>query len=123
MFVYTEGMNEEFTKWIDRKIEASGLSRKQIIQKSSLEQSYGYKLLKGTRHTSERDYILDLCFAIRMNAEETQHTLRLYEMPLLSSWKGRDSLILYALDHHFSLDDANELLEENGYKFLKCSGF
>ena len=104
---------------MEEKIRRSGLNRKQIVQKAGLEQSYGYKLLKGTRRTKQRDYLLALYLALRCTLEETQQFLDLYGMPVLDEGKKRDRVLMQAFADHLSVEDTDDLLENRGCALLR----
>lgn len=52
---------------IDDVIEESGFSCTDIAQSAGMSRDYTYKVLGGQKQTSERDYIIAVCMAIRMN--------------------------------------------------------
>ena len=58
---------EDFSTFIDTMIKEHKIKRKNIAIRSGLSQDYTYKLLRGDKKTTERDYILAICIAIGMN--------------------------------------------------------
>lgn len=48
---------EEFTAFIDAMIREHKIKRKNIAIRSGMSQDYTYKLLRGDKKTTERDYI------------------------------------------------------------------
>ena len=66
---------ESFVGFIDHYIEEHGLKRQFIINKALLSPQYGYKVLNGQKHTSDRNIIIRLCLAMNMSIDETQKSL------------------------------------------------
>lgn len=98
--VYSEVPDTEkdisFASFMDAMIAKHHIKRIDISRITGISQDYLYKLLSGTRHTLQRDYILAICKAVEMNVEETQQALRLNDMAELSDDHPRDQLILSA---------------------------
>ncbi len=57
-----------------------GRKIKDVLLTADFSDSYGQKLLRQERHTSERDYILRLCLAGELELAEIQRALKLYGM-------------------------------------------
>lgn len=93
------------------------LKKSEVIRGSGLDRGYGYDIFSGTKQPS-RDKLLAICFSMQLSTEEVQQLLKTTGYPILYAKIGRDSAILFALEHHWSLIDANELLFENGYPHL-----
>ena len=66
-----------FPVFMDRVIREKHIKRKDIALRTGLSQDYTYKILNGSKRTAERDYILAICFAVRMDLNETQHALNI----------------------------------------------
>ena len=111
----------EFVPFMDQMIREHKVSRKNVAVRSGLSQDYVYKLLRGDKHTDERDYILAMCFAIGMNLAQTQHALSSYGMPLLSEGDIRSHIIILAIEDGAGIDELNQMLEKANYPLLKTS--
>ena len=74
----------DFAIFMDQMLKEHKVSRKTVAIRSGLSQDYTYKLLRGDKKTTERDYILAMCIAIGMNYAQTQHALSIQGMPLLN---------------------------------------
>ncbi len=111
----------EFCPFMEQMIREYGISRKNVAVRSGLSQDYVYKLLRGDKHTDERDYILAMCFAIGMSLAQTQHALSSYGMPILSEGDLRSHIILTALHNRDGIDTLDEMLEKAGFPLLKTS--
>lgn len=110
-----------FTQFMDQMLDEYKISRKQMAVRAGLSVDYCYKLLRGDKKTTERDYILAMCIATGMNLAQTQHALRIYGMPLLAQSDLRGLLISYAIDQHYSIEQLNDLLEKSEYPLLRTS--
>jgi hypothetical protein len=93
------------------------LKKSDIIRLSGLDRGYAYDIFSGAKNPA-RDKILALCFAFRLTDVETQKLLKSTGYPPLYIKITRDSIILYALQHHLSLSDVNELLYEHYFPCL-----
>ena len=111
----------EFVPFMDQMIREHGITRKQVAVRSGLSQDYVYKLLRGDKHTDERDYLLAMCFAIGMNLTQTQHALSSYGMPGLSKGDLRSHIIILAIVDGASIQTLNDMLEKAGLPLLKTS--
>lgn len=108
-----------FFKYIDELLEKKGLLRQDVLIKADLPQKYGYKLLTGESHTTNRDKILRICFAMNMSLTETQRALKLYGMNELYPKIKRDVLLIIALGQKiYDIDRINEMLTKEGEKSL-----
>ena len=108
-----------FAKFMDEMISKYRIKRIDISRITGISQDYLYKLLNGTRHTHQRDYILAICCAVGMNAEETQQALSLNQMDVLDENKPREKLILDSFRENVSLYRLNDRLEKAGYPWLR----
>lgn len=104
-----------FPWFMDRILDENGLKRQDVLIRANLPQKYGYKLLTGEAHTTDRDKILRICFAARMSLKQTQRALRLYGMSELYPKRRRDVVLITALSRKlYDIDTVSELLMEAG---------
>ena len=113
--------SNEFVPFMAQMLQEYKISRKNVAVRSGLSQDYVYKLLRGDKHTDERDYILAMCFAIGMNLAQTQHALSSYGMPILSEGDIRSCIIILAIRDGIGIDELNTMLEKAGFPLLKTS--
>lgn len=112
---YLKNGEPYFPGYIDELLAQKNLKRQDVILKANLPQKYGYKLMSGEAHTTDRDKILRLCFAMEMTLQETQRALKLYGMNELYPKIKRDVLLIIALGQKmYDLDQVNEWLKEQG---------
>ena len=112
---------DDFVSFMDQMIREHHVSRKQVALRAGLSQDYTYKLLRGDKHTDERDYILAMCLAAGMTFAQTQHALSCYGMPLLSEADIRSHIIILALQDGLDMDRLNSMLENAGFLALRTS--
>ena len=113
-----------FPSYMDALIDRKKLKRQDIFQKADLPQKYGYKLLTGETHTTDRDKLLRICIAMGMTLKETQRALTLYGLAPLYPKNKRDVVFIIALNKGISsVDTVNEWLSENGEAELNGSAY
>ena len=85
----------------------------ELIQRSGLERSFYYQVMKGTRNPS-RDKVLRLCIAAGLTLRETTRALELSGNAPLYPKNRRDIILTVAINQNASVDDANLLLFKYG---------
>jgi hypothetical protein len=116
------GQCSGFPAYMDTIISKKRLKRQDIFQKADLPQKYGYKLLSGETHTTDRDKLLRIFIAMNMTLKETQRALELYGLAALYPKKKRDAVIIIAINKGVSsVDTVNEWLSEQGESELNGS--
>ena len=113
--------SSSFTAFMDEMLTQYGIKRKTIADRSGLSQDYLYKLLRGDKKTTERDYILAICIAIGMNIAQTQHALDISGLPKLDKRDLRSHVIMSAVEDSMSIYELDEMLEKGGFNLLKVS--
>ena len=116
-----QSYSEDFPTFIDTMIRENKVKRKDIAIRSGMSQDYTYKLLRGDKKTTERDYILAICIAIGMNLAQVQHALRIYGMPTLNSADLRSHIIALAISEGKDIDEIDNWLEKSGFYLIKTS--
>ena len=101
-----------------RMIENSGLSKYDIINKSDFSYNYFYEVIGGKRIPS-KDKIIRLVLAMHLEQEDCQTALKYCGYAPLYPRIKRDSLIIYAVTHKYSVFQAIELLNNSGEDSLK----
>lgn len=113
--------SESFVSYMDRLISESKMSRSVIVQRSGLSRDYMYKVLRGDKTTTERDYIIAFCMAMKLDIIHTQHALELYPFPVLDEEDIRSGIIIAAIQERVGIDELNEWLEKCGQPLLRTS--
>lgn len=112
-----------FHNYIRELIKKKNLRQQDVFLAADIPEKYGYKLLSGEKRTRQRDVILRLCYASKLDLNETQKALKLYRMPELYAKIPRDALIMIAINERpGSILDVNSFLKKNGMDILRPSG-
>lgn len=125
--IFTENnysfVNKTFSDYFKDLLSQNKISQQKVFIDADISEKYGYKLISGEKHTNQRDILLRLCYAGKLNVEETNRSLILYGMSPLYARNKRDALLIVAFnDRVGDILDLNEYLIKNGEKPLKNSG-
>ncbi len=111
-----------------RKLETSpsgkkNLSTRELAERLDIDYEQFRKILNMNKPTKKRDCIIAICAALRLNSEETDEALILYQyMPVLDATNPRDDLLIEILEEQFSnpltITEINQRLIRNGYPEL-----
>lgn len=105
----------DFVSYIDTLLAQKQMKRQEVLLRADLPQKYGYKLLTRETHTTDRDKILRICFAMQLTLKQTQRALKLYGMNELYPKNKRDVLLIVALGKkQFDIERINEELNAQG---------
>lgn len=85
----------------------------ELISKSSLERSYYYQIMKGTKKPG-RDKVLRLCLAAGLNLHQTKRALELSGNASLYSRNPRDIILAVAINQKSGVIETNLLLSNYG---------
>ncbi len=115
---YTETLSahktfHSFSEYMQKLLLEHNIVESQLIQNSLIQRNYAYQILNGSKNPG-RDKALALCISAQMNLEETQRALTLANLGKLYPRRTKDSIIIFALEHHLSVQQTNELLYEEG---------
>jgi len=122
--------SKEFTKFIREKrkelIGASGkkgLPTRELAERVGIDYEMFRKILNMNKATKKRDCIIAICAALKLDSEETDKALELYQyMPRLDTDNPRDDLLIDILEGQFSnyltIPEINQWLVRDGYPEL-----
>lgn len=102
---------------LDALLDQKETSKAEVICRARLDTVYGYQIFNGTRKPS-RDKLLQLAFGFPLTYKETLTLLRIAGVYSLYVRRRRDSIIIFALNKGFSLEQLNELLEQEDEAYL-----
>ena len=102
---------------LDALLDQKKTSKAEVIYRARLDTVYGYQIFNGTRKPS-RDKLLQLAFGFPLTYKETLTLLRIAGVYSLYVRRRRDSIIIFALTKGFSLEQLNELLEQEDEAYL-----
>ena len=102
-----------FPKYFESLESVQALGSGELIKRSSLERSYYYQIMKGTRSPG-RDKVLRLCLAAGLTLRETTRALELSGNAPLYPKNRRDIILTVAINQKAGVIDANLLLSKYG---------
>ncbi len=92
-------------------MDKKGLTPKEMIRRCGVERSYFYHILSGVKHPS-RNVVLRICLSAEVDTQDANRLLRLAGAPALYARVRRDVLLIYALKHRYTMEQANQMLRE-----------
>ena len=112
-----------FAEYMRDILRKKDITQQEVFLQADIPERYGYKIIAQQKHTQQRDIILRICYAAKMNLEETQMALQLYKMPPLFPQFNRDALIMIAFkDRPGSVIELNSFLRKNQVEPLRSCG-
>ncbi len=108
-----EFQNQKYTfqQYLNHLLREKQLNKADVIARSGIEHTYAYHIFAGRKKTTSRLNVLCLALAMQLSVEEAQHLLYCAGVEYLYVRNRWDSIILFALEHHLSVIEANEFLE------------
>ncbi|RHM62623.1 MULTISPECIES: hypothetical protein [Coprobacillaceae] len=111
--------NMDFSQYIHYLLKKYNLKEADIIKKSGLERTYGYKIIRGEKGKNAKDKIYRLALAMGLSQKETSHLLSLNNAGDLYALNGRDLIMLKGLLKKQTIEQVNIELYEKGFEPLK----
>ena len=108
----TDGFNT-FPEYFESLEAVKALGSVELIHRSSLERSYYYQIMKGTRKPG-RDKVIRLCLAAGLNLRETTRALELSGNATLYPKRRRDIILTVAINQKAGVINTNLLLDKYG---------
>lgn len=104
-----ELIDMNFKEYINKLAEEKNCSIPDIIKQGEMNESYCYQLFKGIRKPS-RDKIIQLCFGMKLNINESNKLLQTAEKSELYCKNKRDAIIIFGLNNNLPIIDVEEIL-------------
>jgi transcriptional regulator with XRE-family HTH domain len=105
--------NPTIPSYLTELLQVHGYTIAQVIQRANLSKSFVYQIFSGAR-VPNRDILIRIAFAIKLNLEETQRLLTISCRGALYPRIRRDAAIIFCLQKRCTLEQTSELLEEIG---------
>ncbi len=83
--------------------------RASVIRKAGIDRSFGFQIFQGVKNPS-RDKVIQLAFGFALDYEQTQQLLRIAHKSALYPRIKRDAALIYCLNRHMDLTDAQAML-------------
>lgn len=80
-----------------------------MVRAAGLNETFGYQIFKGQRNPS-RDKVLQIALAMELGIRETNRLLKAAGVNELYCKDRRDAIVLFCVDHGYSLQKTNEEL-------------
>lgn len=113
-------LKDSLSEHLNRHLSQKNLKRADVIRGSLLSRAYVYRIFDGEKIPS-RDKLIALAFGLRLSEEETMKLLKLSGNRELYARDEQDALLLFALQRHMTIMDANELLLDHGLAILNTA--
>ena len=99
-------------------LERSGQSKSNIINNADISYIYFYEILQGKK-IPKKDKIIRIILAMELEVDDAQNALKYCNQAILYPRIKRDSLLIYAIQNHYSIFQTQALLSENGEQELQ----
>jgi len=123
---FSEFVNRAENSFIKRDINESWLalvkksllSNSDIINKSDIGYTYFYDIIRGEK-CPKRDKVVRLILAMKLELDDCNKMLKMYDWAPLYARNKRDSAIIYAINNRFTVWQCDDLLSQNELGLLK----
>lgn len=95
--------------YLHQLLEEKELSQPRVVSEAGLNATYGYEIFTGKKRPS-REKVLPLAFAMHCTLKETNRMLQAANVNELYVKNRRDAIIIFCLEHAYSLMKTNEEL-------------
>ena len=99
--------------YLESLMEERGITRKEMVRKLNLEESYGRKVFGGQRIPT-RKMLLQSAFILSLDLKETQRLLEIGQKTRLYPRIRYDAALIHGIEKKMSLEEVNTFLEEIG---------
>ena len=110
-------ISEALSTHLTALLKEKGKTKAQVIKASELNDIYCYQIFSGKRFPS-RDTLLSICIGMQLNVDETQQLLLFAGFAPLYVKNIRDSIILFGINHQYTIYEINESLYSNNENTL-----
>ena len=106
--------------YLQQLLDEKGLERAEVVRRAGLNDTFGYQIFMGQRGAS-RNKVLQLAFALGLTLKEADRLLQAAGASGLYCKDRRDAIIIFCLDHGYSLQKTDEELYRFGEDTI-CRG-
>lgn len=103
--------------YLEQLMEERGITRKEMVRRLNLDESYGRKLFGGQR-VPTRKILLQCAFLLKLDLKDTQRLLEIGCKPRLYPRVRRDAALIHGIEKKMTLEEINTFLEEIGEETL-----
>lgn len=109
--------HRSLSDYLNQLLVEKGLRRVDVVRAAGINETFGYQIFKGQRSPS-RDKVLQLAFAMGCDLIETNRLLKAAGVNELYCKNRRDAIIIFCIDHEYTLQRTDEELYRFGEKTL-----
>ena len=103
------GDPRKLADYLNQMLEAHHLERKDVVREAGIGATYGHYIFSGERNPT-RNKVLPLAFAMGLSLRETDRMLQAAGASRLYCKNRRDAIIIFCIEHGYSLMKTNEEL-------------
>ena len=107
-------------EYLSQLLEEKGLNRPDVIRDAQIGETYGYYIFTGQRHP-KRDFVIRIALAMRCSLLETNRLLKAEGLSALYCKNRRDVIVIFGIDHGYSLHEIDGQLYRFGERTLQDS--
>ena len=104
--------------YLAQLLNEKGLRRPDVVREAQIGETYGYYIFTGQRRPT-RNFVIRLALAMHCTLVETNRLLQAAGLNALYCKNRRDVIIIFGIDHGFSLQRIDEQLYRFGEKTLQ----
>lgn len=108
-----ESPGQTLSEQLQLLLDEKNLKRVDVVRMANLNATFGYQVFTGARGAG-RDTILQIAFAMALSLRETNRLLQAAGVNALYCKTRRDGIIIFSLEHSYSLQKVNEELYRFG---------
>ena len=105
--------DRSFPDYLYELLERHGMTRAEVVRDAALNPTYVYQLFSGKRHPG-RESALRVLLCLHCTLRETQRALRLAGVSELWCKNRRDAIIIFCVEHGYSLAQTDDELYRLG---------
>lgn len=113
-----ELMDLTVAEYLEEMLKKYNLEKSEVINKSKLNQIYGYQIFSGVKSSPSRDKLLQIVFGMGLELKEAQRLLKIAGVNELYPRGKRDSIIIFAINKRFTIIQCDDLLYDMGEKTI-----
>lgn len=100
-------------EYLTRAMETANMTVTELAELISVERSTLYRVISGERLTS-RNVLLRIALVLRFGLEQAQKLLCLGQRAALYPLVPRDSLLVFSIEHAYTLQETDDMLRRKG---------
>ena len=104
-------------EYLRRELVKRGLCQSDVLREAGIDQTFGWYVFNGQRGMG-RDNVLKLSFSMGFDARHANRALQAAGASALYPKNRRDAIVIYCLEHGYTLRKANDVLYAFGEECL-----